>query len=172
MKLKPDCGGRWRTGWEDWADLGEQGISYGPDAERSKSQNSGCKRTVLAMGLVKARGSRGSPSSNMLMHLFSEHSVVLPARNGKPCARVQFFPGSEASSGATGLAFKKENTFYPMHREICLFLNGFQAGQAEESHLLTAEAVAAGTRAAHLLAHIRSSFCWLAQPKLPALGFL
>lgn len=143
-----------------------------PDAERSKSQNSGYKRTALAMGVVKARGHRGSPSSNVPMYLLSEHSAVLPAREGNPCACVQFSPGSEASSGATGLDFKKENTFYPMSREICLFLNGFQTGQAEESHLLTAEAVAAGTRAAHLLAHIRSSLCWLAQPKLPALGFL
>lgn len=47
-----------------------------------------------------------------------------------------------------------------MSREICLFLNEFQAAQAEESHLLAAAvaaAAAARTRAAHLIASIQSS---------------
>lgn len=68
-----------------------------------------------------------------------------------------FFPyDHEASSWATSLACKEENTFYHISTEICLFLNGFWAGQPEDSHLLAATAAAAC-----LLICIQSSFALL-----------
>lgn len=105
-----------------------------PDAEGSKSQNSGYKHTALAPGVVKATRSRGSLSSIRLVYLLSEHNVVLPASKGNSkgntWAHVQFSPVLQRPpQGQPAAPLRKITNFYHMHREICLFLNGFQAGQ-------------------------------------------
>lgn len=113
---------------------------------------------------MKVTGSRGSLSSTMPRYLLSEHNVVLPAGKGNTCACVQFFAMFQRPLlGQPAEPLRKKTNFYHMRREICLFLNGFQAGQAEKSHLLLA-AAAAGTGAAHLLARMGSSLCWLPRP--------